>query len=788
MKRAYLFPGQGSQFVGMADGLWDAYPDLVERANDVLGYSVPRLCLDDPSGMLDETQFTQPALYVASVLHYRREVEANGPPDVVAGHSLGEYNALHVAGVFDFETGLRVVQKRGAVMGRVTGGGMAAVLGLSADAVRDVLASHDLDGLELANDNAPGQVVLSGRADQVEAAESIFNATNCEAYVPLRVSGAFHSSLMDDAQDTFAAYLDDVSFGPPTIPVVSNVEARPYAPDRIVETLARQMTNPVRWTETVRYMMGRGVDTYVETGPGDTLTKLVDRIRAECTPLDVSQPSGDAGPRRASDGASVDGASVAASTSSRAPSDAQTSDADVTAETLGSDAFKRMHGTKYAYMSGAMYKGIASPELVVRMATAGFMSSLGTGGLTLDEIEEALRFIQSNTDGAPFAANLLCNLDDPELENQTVELYLKHDVRTVEASAYMQVTEPLIRYRATGLRRTDDGGVHAPNRIIAKVSRPEVAEAFMRPAPDRIVDRLVRDGRITEREAELVREIPVARDVTVEADSGGHTDKGNAYVLMPAMLQLRDDVVCEEGYDESIRVGAAGGIGTPQSATAALMLGADYLVTGSINQCTVESGMSDAVKDLLQDVNVQDTAYAPAGDMFEIGAQVQVLKKGVFFPVRANKLYDLYQRYDALDEIPSKTRERIEETYFQRSFDAVWEETRAYYAENRPDVLEKAEKNPKQKMALLFRWYFVHSTRLALEGDAENQVDFQVHTGPSLGAFNQWVSGTELDDWTNRHVDDIARRLLKATARTLSQRYDAVHGASTASPVSAHAA
>src|SRR5262249_24592935 len=157
-------------------------------------------------------------------------------------------------------------------------------------------------------------------------------------------------------------------------------------------------------------------------------------------------------------------------------------------------------------------------------------------------------------------------------------------------------------------------------------------------------------------------------DICVEADSGGHTDGGVAYALMPAMIRLRDEMMAKYHYDKPIRVGAAGGIGTPESAAAAFIMGADFILTGSINQCSVEAGTSDAVKDILQGLNVQDKSYAPAGDMFELGAKVQVVRKGLFFPARANKLYDLYQRFNSIDEIDEKTQQQIQEKYFQRSF------------------------------------------------------------------------------------------------------------------------
>ena len=206
------------------------------------------------------------------------------------------------------------------------------------------------------------------------------------------------------------------------------------------------------------------------------------------------------------------------------------------------------------------------------------------------------------------------------------------------------------------------------------------------------------------------------------------------------------------------------------------MLGAEFILTGSINQCTVEAGMSAVVKDMLQGINVQDTTYAPAGDMFELGAKVQVLRRGVFFPARANKLYALYQQYNSLAEIDAKTQRQIQDKYFKRSFDDVWAETKAYYQRTLPAEVEMAERNPKHKMALIFRWYFVHSTRLAMTGSDEQRVDYQVHCGPALGAFNQWVKGTALEDWHNRHVAEIGEKLMQETAALLNRRFATLSG------------
>ncbi len=438
----------------------------------------------------------------------------------------------------------------------------------------------------------------------------------------------------------------------------------------------------------------------------------------------------------------------------------------ITAASLGSEEFKRDFHLKYAYVTGAMYRGVASPEMVVKVGKAGMLGFLGTGGMELDKIETAIQFIQKElSDGQTFGMNLLHHPDNPAVEEKTVNLFLRYQVRNIEASAFFGITPSLVRYKAKGLHKDAAGGVLSLNKIIAKISRPEVAEAFLGPAPERIVARLLEEAKITKEEAEILTTIPVADCLCVEADSGGHTDGGVAYTLMPAIVKLRDEMIKKYRYPKIVKIGAAGGIGTPEAAAAAFVLGADFIVTGSINQCTVEAETSNAVKDLLQQMNVQDTEYAPAGDMFEFGAKVQVLKKGLFFPARANKLYDLYRQYNSLDEIDAKTKAQIQERYFRRSFESVYQDVKNFYPAGE---IEKANSNPKHKMALIFRWYFGYSTQLALSGNTDFQTDFQIHTGPALGAFNQWMKGTELENWRNRHVDEIGLKIMRETADFLN--------------------
>ncbi len=438
---------------------------------------------------------------------------------------------------------------------------------------------------------------------------------------------------------------------------------------------------------------------------------------------------------------------------------------------LGSKSFREDYGTLYTYMSGAMYKAIASKEMVVCMGKAGYLGIYGSGGVPLDEVSNSIRYIQHElSNGESYGVNIVCSPSFPNYEQDLVNIFLRYGVRVMEASAFMHVTPALVHYRLNGLTRKNTGEIVAENKILAKISRPEVAAAFLNPAPRNIVESLLQNGDISTEQAELSSYIPMADDLCAEADSGGHTDMGVMTALLPTIIRQAKEICGLRAYSKPVRVGAAGGIGTPEAVASAYLMGAAFVLTGSINQCTVEAGTSDAVKDMLQQLNIQDTDYAPAGDMFELGAKVQVMKRGVFFPVRANKLYDLWRTHSSLYEIDERTRQQIEIKFFGKSFDEVYEETKEYYLRVAPHEIDKAERTPKYKMSLVFRWYFIHSTRLAMSGSEKQRMDYQVHTGPAMGAFNQWAKGTDMENWRNRHVDLIADRLMQEAADILNNK------------------
>lgn len=442
----------------------------------------------------------------------------------------------------------------------------------------------------------------------------------------------------------------------------------------------------------------------------------------------------------------------------------------LTPERLGAPGFRRRHGIRYAYMAGAMANGISSVELVAAMASQGYLASYGAGGVLPDDIDRAVRELERRLTGNSFAVNIIHSPSEPALERAVVDILLARRVRCAEASAFMDLTPSIVRYRAAGLSRGADGSVVADNRVIAKVSRVEVAERFLAPPPPRILASLVEDGSITKEQSELAKRIPVADDITVEADSGGHTDRRPLTVLLPVIDRVRN--VVSRRFGRQIHLGAAGGIGSPRAMAAAFSLGADYVVTGSVNQSCVESGTSPAVRELLAGIGIADCTMAPAADMFELGVELQVARKGSLFPMRAAKLYSHYRSYSSLDELTPGELVELEQKILRRPVADVWRDVEEYFTRRDPDQLTRAHNDPHRRMALIFRWYLGMSTRWAQTGDPERRMDYQIWCGPAMGAFNDWVSGTYLATPKYRKVGDVARHL--GIGAAVAMRYGAL--------------
>ncbi|MFF0492495.1 PfaD family polyunsaturated fatty acid/polyketide biosynthesis protein [Nocardia sp. NPDC004068] len=433
-------------------------------------------------------------------------------------------------------------------------------------------------------------------------------------------------------------------------------------------------------------------------------------------------------------------------------------------EQLGDSRFRADHGVRAAYAAGAMANGIASPALVSAMASAGYLASYGAAGVTPRVIDAALAELSGTLGDKPFACNLIHSPSEPALERAIIDACLRHGVRCVEASAFMNLTAEVVRYRALGLVADRQGRVERRHRLIAKVSRTEVAERFLRPAPEKLLRELVTDGRLTAEQAALAARVPMADDITAEADSGGHTDRRPLVVLLPQIVAARDRIARELPAAADVRIGAAGGIGTPDAAAAAFALGAAYVVTGSVNQSTREAAQCDHTKKLLATADFADCTMAPSSDMFELGVQVQVLRRGTMFATRAQRLYDLYRAYDGLDAIPPDQRADLERTIFARPLDQVWDDCVAFFTERDPAQVTGAEQSPKHKMALVFRWYLGLSSGWSIRGEATRTADYQIWCGPAMGGFNDWVAGTYLAVPENRTVADIADQIMYGAA------------------------
>ncbi|MCK6507875.1 PfaD family polyunsaturated fatty acid/polyketide biosynthesis protein [Myxococcota bacterium] len=439
-------------------------------------------------------------------------------------------------------------------------------------------------------------------------------------------------------------------------------------------------------------------------------------------------------------------------------------------EWLGDRSFTQVHGVRFPYVTGAMANGIATTRIVIEMGRAGMLGFFGAAGLDPARVEAALVELRRELgdgvagEGPAWGSNLIHSPNEPAVEARVADLYIRHGVRRVSAAAYMGLTPMVVRLASTGLRQLPDGSIARRHQVFAKISRPEVAGRFLRPPPGELLDGLVQRGELTADEARLARHLPVAEDVTVEADSGGHTDNRPLTALFPVILALRDQVMAEQGYARPIRVGAAGGLGTPNAVAAAYALGAAFVLTGSVNQAAVESGLSEAGRQMLAQADLADVVMAPAADMFELGVEVQVLRRGTMFGVRAKRLYELYRTWPSLHAIPAEERARLEKEILHQSVDEAWQSTAAYWRARDPAELARAEADPHHQMALVFRAYLGQSSRWAIAGLPERRPDYQIWCGPAMGAFNRWVKGSFLEAPDQRTVVQIARNLLEGAA------------------------
>ncbi|MEV4561643.1 PfaD family polyunsaturated fatty acid/polyketide biosynthesis protein [Kitasatospora sp. NPDC049285] len=434
-------------------------------------------------------------------------------------------------------------------------------------------------------------------------------------------------------------------------------------------------------------------------------------------------------------------------------------------EWLGDRSFCETHRLRFPYLAGEMANGIATVEMVTAMAEAEMMGFFGAGGLGYEAVARGVDELTGRLrERTNWGVNLIHSPNEPAIEERVADLLIRTGVPRISASAFMDLTPAVVRCALVGLTVLPSGEVARRVQVFAKVSRPEVAEKFMSPAPGAIVDVLLRRGEITPLEAELAARVPVADDVTVESDSGGHTDNRPLAALLPAITDLRDVLARRHGFARQIRIGAAGGLGTPAAVAGAFALGAAYVVTGSVNQTAREAGLSEDAKTMLAQADLADVTMAPAADMFELGVKLQVLRRGTLFPARAAQLYNLYTAHPSLEAIPAEARTRLEQDVLRAPIDEIWRTTREFWQRRDPAQLTRAEHDPKHRMALVFRWYLGNSSRWAIQGTVERRSDYQIWCGPAMGAFNRWTADSFLAEPENRTVVQIARNLMEGAA------------------------
>jgi [acyl-carrier-protein] S-malonyltransferase len=301
---AWIFPGQGSQIVGMGKDLYEQFPSaraIFDEADAILGFGLAQLCFEGPGEALTATENAQPALLTASVALLAAlgwSPQSSETPDLtdprfVAGHSLGEYSALVAARALTFPTALRLVRRRGELMAEAREGTMAAIIGMNLEALNAVCAEAQAEGpVVVANENAPGQLVISGANAAVARAGELAKAAGASRVIPLKVSAAFHSPLMQNAADGLRPAIEAAAINSATLPVIANVRAQPIdAPDQIKEELVAQITAPVRWIASVEYMVAAGVDRFIEIGPGAVLAGMIKRISPNAERRNIAQAS-----------------------------------------------------------------------------------------------------------------------------------------------------------------------------------------------------------------------------------------------------------------------------------------------------------------------------------------------------------------------------------------------------------------------------------------------------------------------------------------------------------------
>lgn len=719
----YFFPGQGSQFIGMGEALFDEFPDMTEKAENILGYSLKNICLSNLNNNLNDTQFTQPVLYVVNAMYYQHLIKkTNQRPDFLIGNSLGEYNALYAAGVMSFEDGLRLVKVRGKLMSEVNGGSMAAIIGLTAEKIDDILSRKKVsDTVQISNRNTRLQNVISGLPESIDKIIPVLLDEGAKKSVKLQVSGAFHSVYMKPAAKEFAKELEKIDLMEPACTVISNRYGKPYELHNMKQTLLEQMSHPVLLEQSIRYALIHGAEEFFESGPGKTMTNMVTAIKSEMeSEIETAEQA----------------------------------DKITKVNGLGSLSFKKEYHTELAYAVGGIRDGISSGPMLKKLADSNILGYLGTKGLDIHEtnrlLEDALNMVGLEKIGV----HVSCDVLKPEYSNQQLKLMIDKDIRRLQLSGYQRPDEWIYEYRIRNIRYSEKHKVVSPYKLLVCVNNLKAAEEFLKPIDKDYIKKMIELNKLTQIEAEMVAALPVCDDICIDNTGIG----AGGFGWISSIKKLIDRICTPHSLKKRVRVGICGGIGNPQMLAMAFFAGADFVMTGTINQCTVEAETSTHVKDLLQAAKENDFAFVPADDLFEFGEKMSVLKRGTLYPTRAQKVYDIYSKYASVDEISETDTKLLTEKYFGIGLQEMYQRIMGIVSETERILISEQS---KYKLGLIMKGYLQACFHQAQAGEKATEINYGIAVECDMADINRWLQGTDIEHWNRRSIDIIAKRIME---------------------------
>lgn len=717
----YFFPGQGSQFIGMGEALFDEFPDMTAKAEKILGYSLKDICLKDLNNNLNDTQFTQPVLYTVNAMYYHHLLKkTNQKPDFLIGNSLGEYNALYAAGVMSFEEGLRLVKIRGKLMGEVNGGSMAAVIGLTAEKIDDILSRERLsDTIQISNRNTRLQNVISGLPESIDKIIPVLVEEGAKKTVKLQVSGAFHSVYMKPAEEAFARELDKAGLMDPVYTVISNRYGRPYELQNMKQTLLEQMSHPVLLEQSIRYALMHGAEEFFESGPGKTMTNMVAAIKREMESETEKYK-----------------------------------DKITKVNGLGSLSFKEEYQTDIAYAAGGIRDGISSVSMIKKLADSNILGFLGTKGLDIHKIKGLLESAFNMVEHEKIGVHVACDVLKPENNNQQLKLMIDKDIRRLQISGYQKPDEWIYEYRIRNIQYSEKHKVESPYKLLVCVNNLKAAEEFLKPIKKDYIKKLIELKKLTQIEAEMADSLPVCDDICIENTGMG----AGGFGWISSIKKLNERIGQSSSLRKEVRVGICGGIGNPQMLALAFFAGADFIMTDTINQCTVEAETSAHVKDLLQSAKENDFTFAPADDLFEFGERISVLKRGTLYPARAQKVYDIYSKYASVEEISKADTKLLTEKYFGIKLSEMYQRIMKTVSEEERKLISE---QPKYKLGLIMKGYLQECFHQAQAGEKESEINYGIAVERDMADINRWLQGTDIEHWDRRSIDVIAKRIME---------------------------